>query len=182
MPKSPFATLTGAAWRGLTAPAFLLCLLSWSTPGAAQEADTEEDRVAVIETGAGVEHGSQGGSSRVGGAVGIEFTPIEHWLEIEFGFAAMHASGSTELSGDLVFKKPFRLSPSSELMIGVGPFISRTVSGTPKDTTHGVEVALDFMHWSAKDGGWYVEPSWSRTSGSGERTVGLTVGLLFGLP
>jgi hypothetical protein len=127
-----------------------------------------------------IEHGIPAGNSRFGAALGIEVTPIENWLELEFGVAASRSSGSTELSGDLVFKKPFRLSETSEFMVGLGPFVSRAGSGSQGETAHGVEVVLDFMFWPRKDIGWYLEPGWSRTSGSGERTVGLTVGLLFG--
>jgi hypothetical protein len=154
-------------------------MFSWAHIGAAQE-PAEDDHAAVIEVGAASEHSVSGGSSSFGAALGIEVTPIENWLELEFGVAALRSSAQTELSSDLVFKKPFRLTETSEFMIGLGPFVSRTVSGAQSGTSHGIEVDLDFMFWPRKDIGWYLEPSWSRTSASGERTIGLTVGLLFG--
>jgi hypothetical protein len=53
-------------------------------------------------------------------------------------------------------------------------------SGADKGTTHGVEVVLDFMFWRHRKTGWYLEPSWSRSAGSGEQTIGVTGGFLFG--
>ena len=89
-------------------------------------------------------------------------------------------NGHMELSGDLVFKKPVRLSSTSELMIGLGPTVSRVSSGPDEGSSHGIEVVFDFMFWPHKNTGWYLEPSWSRTSHSGDQTAGLTGGILFG--
>jgi hypothetical protein len=53
--------------------------------------------------------------------------------------------------------------------------------GGPELGTHyGIEAVLDFMFWTGRDLGWYLEPSWSRTAGSGERAAGLSFGLLVG--
>ena len=93
---------------------------------------------------------------------------------------ALGTSGRTELSSDLVFKKPFQLSPTTEFMVGLGPSVSRTLTGD-KGTAHGIEVVLDFMFWRHASTGWYLEPSWTRIAGSGERSIGLTGGLLFRL-
>jgi len=159
--------------------AILLAVLACANLVYAQESG-DDDHKAVLEAGAVAEHGSEGGSGRFGGTLGVEVSPIDNWLELEFGVAALHSPGATEYSSDLVFKKPFRLSETSEFMLGLGPFVSRTVSGSQKDTSHGVEAVLDFMFWVQKDFGFYVEPGWSRTSGTGERSIGVTVGLLFG--
>jgi hypothetical protein len=157
----------------------LFALLAAPMLALAQE-PIEEEHLAVFEAGAASEHSSQGGAAHFGGTLGVETTPIENWLEVEFGVAALRSSGLTEYSSDLVFKMPFRLSDTAEFMVGLGPFVSRTLRDSQQDTSHGVEVALDFMFWPSKDFGWYLEPSWSRASASGERTIGLTVGLLFG--
>lgn len=166
--------------RALAAAA-LLAALACANPVSAQE-PADDEHTAVLEAGAVGEHGSQGGSSHFGGTLGVEFTPIENWLEVEFGVAALHSAGTAEYSSDIVFKKPFRLSETSEFMVGLGPFVARTVSGSQRDTSHGIEAVLDFMFWKHRDFGFYVEPGWSKTAGTGERTVGLTVGLLFGWP
>jgi hypothetical protein len=36
------------------------------------------------------------------------------------------------------------------------------------------------MFWRTKTTGWYLESGWSRTAGSGERSISLNGGLLFG--
>lgn len=174
-------TFTVSRVRGPISIAVLISMLSWSHIGAAQEAAVD-DHAAVIEVGAASEHSVSGGSSSFGAALGIEVTPIENWLELEFGVAALRSSAQTELSSDVIFKKPFRLTETSEFMIGLGPFVSRTFNSAQSGSSHGIEVDLDFTFWPRKDIGWFLEPSWSRTSGSGERAIGLTVGLLFGWP
>jgi hypothetical protein len=47
-------------------------------------------------------------------------------------------------------------------------------------SSHGVEIVFDFMFWPHKTRGWYLEPSLSRTAGTGEKAIGLTAGYLFG--
>jgi hypothetical protein len=153
----------------------------WPPVGRA-ETHAEEDHTLVLEAGLAGERSIRGGVSNFGTTLALEATPIEEWLELEFGVTALATSGHTELSSDLVFKKPFRLSPTSEFMIGLGPFVARTQSGPERGTTHGIEVVLDFMFWRGKDRGWYVEPGWSRNAGTGERSISLNGGLLFGWP
>jgi len=147
--------------------------------GTAEES-AEDDHGIVFEAGAAGEHGIHGGGSNFGPNLAVEITPIEDWLEIELGVSALGANGHTELSSDLVFKKPFRLSSTSELMIGLGPTVSRVSSGPDEGSSHGIEVVFDFMFWPHKNTGWYLEPSWSRTAHSGDQTIGLTGGILFG--
>jgi hypothetical protein len=155
-------------------------ILFWPHIGTAGD-NAEDDRAVVLEAGAAGEHSIHGGASNFGPTLAVEVTPIEDWLEIEFGVSALGTSGRTELLSDLVFKKPFRLSPTTEFMVGLGPSVSRALTGPDKGTAHGVEVVLDFMFWRHASTGWYLEPSWSRTAGSGERSIGLTGGLLFRL-
>jgi hypothetical protein len=148
--------------------------------GAAQER-TEDDHGAIIfEVGAAGEGGIHSGRFNLGPNVAAEITPIEDWLEIEGGVSALTTAGHTELDGDLVFKKPFRLTSTAELMVGLGPSASRISNGPDAGWSHGIEVVFDFMFWPHQTRGWYLEPSWSRTAGTGEQTIGLTGGLLFG--
>jgi hypothetical protein len=151
----------------------------WPQVGAAQDS-SDADPALVLEAGAAGERSSREGVSNFGATLAVEATPIEEWLELEFGVTALAASGHTEVSSDLMFKKPFRLSPTSEFMIGLGPTVARTLSGPEKGTSHGIEVVLDFMFWRDKRTGWYVEPGWSRNAGSGERSFSINGGLLFG--
>ena len=62
-----------------------------------------------------------------GGTFAVEKALIENWLEIEVGLTALGTNGQNELSGDIIFKKPFRISPTFEFMVGAGPSISRTL-------------------------------------------------------
>ncbi|MGA2838875.1 MAG: hypothetical protein ABSG18_01660 [Steroidobacteraceae bacterium] len=152
----------------------------WTHVGTAQD-HAEDDHAVVLEAGAAGERNIKGATAaNFGPALSLEVTPIEEWLEIEFGVSALGTSGHTELSSDLVFKKPFRLSSTAEFMIGLGPSVSRTLSAPDKGTSHGIEVVLDFMFWQHQNTGWYLEPSWSRNAGSGAQSIGLTSGLLFG--
>ncbi len=57
-----------------------------------------DDQAAVIEVGAASEHRVSGGSSSFGAPLGIEVTPIENWLELEFGVAALRSSVQTGIA------------------------------------------------------------------------------------
>jgi hypothetical protein len=139
-----------------------------------------QDHWIVLELGANIERGVPNGPSNFGPALSVEVTPIEDWLEMEWGVEALTTAAHTEVSADWLFKKPFQLAPGTELMIGAGPMLTRTLGGPEVGTHYGIEAVLDFMFWTGRDLGWYLEPSWSRTAGSGERAVGLNFGLLIG--
>jgi hypothetical protein len=159
-----------------------LAAISYGAHAVAAQEVSEADHGVVFEAGAAAEGGIHGGGLNVGPNLAVEVTPIEDWLEIEFGVSALGTNGQTELSSDLVFKRPFRLSSAAELMIGLGPTVSRIANGPEKGSSHGLEVVCDFMFWPHKNTGWYLEPSWSRNAGSGGQTLGLTGGFLFGSP
>jgi hypothetical protein len=74
-------------------------------------------------------------SANFGGTFAVEKSIIENWLEIEVGLTALGTNGQTELSGDIIFKRPFRISPTFEFMVGVGPSISRALNGEDQSTT-----------------------------------------------
>jgi len=163
-----------------------VCALATLVPVAAHAQDSEEKQKgegAVVEIGPTSEWVVRGGSEvNAGAAAGVEVSLIEHWLEMELAGALLGTSGHTELSGSLIFKKPYELSESSEFMIGAGPKYAKTFSGPDRGTANGAEVDLDFMFWPHKDLGWYVQPDWSVVSKTGEQSVGITVGLLIRVP
>ena len=68
--------------------------------------------------------------SSAGPTVAVEFTPIKEWLEIEIGTGPLFSSGTTDWSTDILFKKPFDLSDTVELMVGAGPAFDSTFGGT----------------------------------------------------
>ena len=148
---------------------------------AAALADSGEHSL-VLEIGPAAEWPLHGERSNYGGTIAIEKEVIENWLELELGITALGTSGQRELSADLLFKKPFRLSPAVEFMVGAGPSITRTLTGPDKGTSAAVQFVIDFMFWSHANVGWYVEPAISITPGTGKKSLGMTGGLVIGLP
>jgi hypothetical protein len=151
-------------------------------PPPAGGSASDDDHRAVIEIGAAGERGVRGSSSSGGGTLAVEFTPVENWLELETGLTGLRSSGRNEFAADLLFKKPWRLSATSEFMAGIGPELSHR-SGAGGSTSLATEIVADWMFWPSKNIGWYLEPSYSVSAWSGgERNVGIAAGLLIGLP
>ena len=149
------------------------CLLLFAEQAQAEEKEPS----AIIELGGAGEWGLPSASS-FGPSAAIEFTPIEHWLEIEVGTGPMFGKGVSEWDTDILFKKPFTLSEKVEFMIGAGPQWGSAFSGSTKV---GVEIAGDFMFWPSPDRklGWFLEPSYSYSFiGGHEQSLGVSVGLL----
>jgi hypothetical protein len=154
--------------------------LALAAAGAASAKD-DDDHKFVLEFGTAGEWPLTNQPGNFGGTFAVEFTPIENWLEIELGLTTLNTTGHGELSGDLLFKKPFRITPSFEFMVGAGPSVSQTLAGPDRGTTTvSAEFALDFMFWPTKDVGWYFEPTYSINPRTGERTAAFSIGLLFG--
>jgi hypothetical protein len=120
--------------------------------------------------------------SNFGGTFAVEKSVIENWLEIEVGLTTLGTNGNTEISGDIIFKKPFRISPTFEFMVGVGPSISRTLNGEDQSTTVSAAFTLDFMFWPTSNVGWFVEPTWTVNPRNGQQSFAASVGLLIGIP
>lgn len=162
------------------APAVLMIFIAGAA--RAQSApDKDDDHRAVIEVGLAGERGITGSSTSAGGTVAVEFTPIENWLEMESGVTVLHGAAHTEVSVDLLFKKPWRLSATSEFMAGIGPELSHASAGG--GTSLATEVIADWMFWPTKNVGWYLEPSYSFTALSGgEKNLGIAAGLIIGVP
>jgi hypothetical protein len=144
--------------------------------------DSAPEHGWVLEIGAAGEWSLNGGRPNFGGTVAAEVEPIENWLELELGLTSLATAGRTELSGDLLFKKPFRLSPTVEFMAGAGPSLSRTFSGPDRGNSWSTEFALDWMFWPAKDIGWFIEPTWSVNPRNGQQSAAVSIGVLIGFP
>jgi len=140
----------------------------------------EKEPLAIVEIGTAANWTAPNMSS-AGPAVAVEFTPIKGWLEIEIGTGPLVASGTTDWSTDILFKKPFELSETAEFMVGAGPAFDAKFGGA---TTSGIEAALDFMFWSSPDRkyGWFVEPSYTYGFINGHaQSLGINVGLLIAI-
>jgi hypothetical protein len=138
------------------------------------------DHAIVLEMGAAGDWSPSEGF-HPGGTFAVEVTPIEGWLELEIGFTAIRGDHSTESAVDVLFKKPWRLSPHFEFMVGVGPEIVRA-TGLDHRTFWGVSAVTDFMFWRHSDVGWYVEPEYEVTfrDGRTHHGLGVAAGLLLG--
>jgi hypothetical protein len=131
----------------------------------------------VLEIGPAAEWPLQGDTPNYGANIAVEREVIDGWLEIEFGMSGLWTAGRGELSWDLLFKKPFTLSPTVELMAGAGPSFSQPTNGAAG--TASIAFALDLMVWPQQRVGWFVEPTFSVTPGTGQTSVGATAGILF---
>jgi hypothetical protein len=154
-----------------------LALLLFADAASAED----KEPLAILELGASGEWGLNSATSSFGPTAAVEFTPIKNWLEIETGVTTLFSKGQTEWDYDFVFKKPFDLSPSVEFEPGIGPVWIYTVGMGRTTNTMGAEAVLDFMFWPTKDRkfGWFLEPSYTYSFGSGhERSFGISGGLL----
>jgi hypothetical protein len=172
------AVMSKHRWKMLMA--FIAVLLF---AGAARAED--KDPFAVVELGGAEEWGLNSDVVRFGPLAAVEFTPIKNWLVIETGVTTLFSRGQTEWDTDLIFKKPFDLSPAVEFEPGIGPVWMHTVGGTGTRDSIGAEAVLDFMFWPTPDRklGWFLEPSYSFSfSNDHERSLGVSVGLLIPIP
>jgi hypothetical protein len=157
-------------------------LMSLPTSGLALAQDKEPS--AVFQLGAVGEWSVPNGVSSFGPAAAIEFTAIKNWLEIEPGVTSLFSRGQTELDTDVLFKKPFAVSPTFEIEPGIGPQWIHTVGAGRTTDAIAAEAALDFMFWSTRERmvGWFLEPSCSYAISNGrEQLLGVSVGLLISI-
>jgi len=158
--------------------AILLC----TSPTFAQGDNKEAS--AVLELGVAPGRSLSDHVSTFGPTVAVEVSPIEKWLELEAGVTASFGPHSTEWATDLLFKKPWTLSPKVEFMAGIGPeWIHTRESGSGRNSLGG-EAVLDFMFWPGRKHkfGWYLEPGYEYNFGRGhERSIGVSGGLLIAI-
>lgn len=136
----------------------------------------------MLKAGPALERTLKDKSTVAGAAVAMEAIAIEDWLEIELGASRMSGRGRQVDAVELIFKKPFRLSSTAEVMIGLGPEIGRTSRNGATEKSKSITFDLDFMFWPGKKVGWFLEPTYSYGIGPsrGECSLGIAVGILFG--
>jgi hypothetical protein len=183
-PRGLKKALRIAGGKSVTKYALIGALLFSCTSAFAQSVDKESKEVAVVELGGAAERSITENSSSFGPTVAVEFTPIEKWLELEAGVTALFRRHATEWSTDLLFKKPWTLSPKIEFMLGIGPEWIHTNAYGKRMNSAGIEVAPDFMFWPSKKHrfGWYLEPSYGYKFGpEHEHSLGVSGGLLIAI-
>lgn len=151
---------------------------------AAQSVESDKD-IAVVEVGAATSINQNDGGTSFGPDLAVEVTPIENWLELEAGVTPLFTGHSTEWDVDLLFKKPWTLTPKVEFMFGVGPeWIHLRENGVATNSVAG-EAVLDFMFWPSVGKhrfGWYLEPGYEYNFGRGhEKSIGISGGLLIAI-
>jgi hypothetical protein len=162
-----------------------LLIVTWASVAGAQPVSPvpadEGDHAVVFELGWSGDWSHAEGLHPKGGTFAFEVTPIENWLELEFGVTAIHADGATEIPVDVLFKKPWRVSRQFEFMVGVGPEIIRATGPDP-GTFWGLSSVLDLMFWPRKSIGWYLEPGYEATfrDKTTRQGIGMAAGLLIG--
>ena len=163
--------------------ALLALTLVSSIYGATVNAEeSRDDHSLILLVGPAMEKSTVDGSKAYGTALAVEFTAIEHQLEIELGTQYLSTSNPKELSAQIIFKKPFELAKDIELGVGAGPAMWRKTSSPGNNLQSGVAFVADFMFWPTKKFGWYLSPSYTYGTSSGsDRTAGVSVGLLFSM-
>ena len=158
---------------------FVVAIAAAFAPIVGTAAAEEKEPTAVIAIGGTTEWALPGATS-FGPSASIEFTPIRNWLEIEIGAATLFRRGVTEFETDVIFKKPFTLSDTVEVMVGAGPAWSYTRNEGIK---WGATFALDVMvwPWPERKFGWFVEPAYTINQDN-ERSFSMSVGLLVAIP
>jgi hypothetical protein len=158
---------------------------SKASPGHSQEANEDQDPVAILELGAATSWNLSGGAATFAPNLAAEVTPIENWLELEAGVSPFYTRNSTEWDIDLLFKKPWTISRKAEFMLGIGPeWVYRKQNGKTTDSIAG-ELAGDFMFWPTGKHrfGWFVEPAYDYSFARGhQQSISMSGGLLIGIP
>jgi hypothetical protein len=156
------------------------CLFFWAGNTLAQSTDNEKEH-AVVELGGAAFRDITNSASSFGVDAAVEVTPIKNWLELEFGTTGLFRRHSTEWGTDLLFKKPWDLSPKVEFMLGVGPEWNHSKQNGITTNSVAAEAVGDFMFWPWKKHrfGWYLEPTYEYSfARSHEQSLGVTSGLL----
>ena len=161
----------------------LALALASSVHGTAASAkESTDDRQLILLVGPATEKSLVDGSTAYGTSLAVEFTAVEHQLEIEVGAQYLSTSNPKELGAQIIFKKPLELAQDVELGLGLGPAIWRKTSSPNNSLQLGVTFVADFMFWTTKKVGWYISPSYTYgIGGNAERTLGISAGLLFSM-
>ena len=162
-----------------------LVLLFFCVGSVAPQSAEEERERAVVELGETASRNVPGdGANSFGPSVAVEVTPIKNWLELEFGTTALFRRHSTEWGTDLLFKKPWDLSPKVEFMFGIGPEWDHSNAFGVKNNSISAEAVGDFMFWPSRKHrfGRYLEPTYEYNFARGhEQSIGITGGLLISI-
>jgi hypothetical protein len=158
--------------------------LIWPISRPSLDASEEKDPAAILEIGASTSWNVTGGAATFAPNFAVETTPIENWLELEAGVSPFYTRNATEWDTDLLFKKPWTISPKAEFMLGIGPqWVYLRQNGKTTNSIAG-EVAGDFMFWPAHKHrfGWFLEPAYDYSfARCHQQSIGMSGGLLIAI-
>src|SRR5712691_7472734 len=135
--RMDFANRGGSAMRCIRRMGLAVALLLSPQAASAEE----KDPLAVIGLGAAFERSSGEGQFSRGPTASVEFNVIKDWLEIEVGGAKLFRRSNSEWEAEVVFRKPFDLSETTEFMVGLGPMWTQAKG---EGTKRGTTFMLDF--------------------------------------
>jgi hypothetical protein len=139
------------------------------------------EHTIVVGVGGAAEVELRDGALHPGANLMVEWDAVEGWLELELEGSVLSEDGGVDVPIGLIAKKPFRLAPWAEVMVGVGPEVVVVSSPTTRGTFYGGQAALDFMLWPTRRFGLWLEPSYDFILRDGvSHGVGSTGGLLVG--
>ena len=168
-------------FKAVTALAGLLFAYEARAAEAQGLPSPEIEHRMVVGFGGAMDADLSGGSVHGGGSLFVEVTAIDEWLEVELGISALRADCGGTVPIDLLFKKPFRLSPRIELMVGLGPEMVSYVRSRSRGKFIDVEAVADLMFWPSPHVGFGIEPSYEGTARGGwENGLGGTASIIFG--
>jgi hypothetical protein len=148
---------------------------------SAQAAENEKEAPAELELGAAAEWAVPGGAFSFGPSVGIEYTLIKDWLEVELEVSPLFGAGRTDWDTEFVFKKPYSLSDQIEVMPGIGPAWLYKTGRDGTTNSLGAVALIDVQIWPSRERnfGWFIEPSYGYDfAREHEQSLGVTFGLL----
>jgi len=150
------------------------------TAGSVFAIESHEEPSVIFLMGPAVDKSTFNGKTTYGSSIAVEFTAIEHQLEIEVGAQYMSSASPQVMGSQIIFKKPFQLAPTVELGLGLGPNMSRKVRAGDSHWQTGIAFSADLMVWPTKKLGWYASPEYVHGLNSrSDRSLGLSIGLLF---
>lgn len=168
-------------WARVPVLAFALITLYVGSAHADESGEKNVEHTFIVGIGAAGELELGSTSGHAGLNAMLEWETIDNWLELELGASILAADGGIELPVDLLVKKPFRLSPRIEYMVGVGPEITRVSNPSTTAARFGAEAALDVMFWPTHRIGGWVEPAYEVAFHDGvSQSLGLNVGVIVG--
>ena len=94
---------------------FALAFASSIHSSAVGAEESIDDHTLILLVGPAMEKNTVDGSKAYGTSLAVEFTAIEHQLDIEVGTQYLSTPNPKELGAQIIFKKPFELASDIEL-------------------------------------------------------------------